>query len=128
MSNRWVEEIKSNPNKTEFNFNWQEIGDKHVKQLFSYVSKNRPDVQTIYLGDNNIGAVGARYIAEYLKYNSSLTHINLESNNIGVDGAQYIAESLKCNSSLTHIDLGYNIIGADGAKISSKIYRRIFEI
>jgi hypothetical protein len=34
-----------------------------------------------------------------------LTHINLGSNNIGADGAKYIAESLKFNSTLTYIDL-----------------------
>ena len=37
--------------------------------------------------------------------NTSLTEINLDWNNIGAEGAKYVAEALKVNTSLTEIHL-----------------------
>ena len=71
---------------------------------------------TIYLQHNNIGAEGAKYVAEALKVNTSLTKIDLRWNNIGDEGAKYVAEALKVNTSLTKINLFHNNIGAEGAK------------
>ena len=71
---------------------------------------------TINLRWNNIGAEGAKYVAEALKVNTSLTEIHLDGNNIGAEGAKYVAEALKVNTSLTKIHLGGNNIGAEGAK------------
>ena len=58
---------------------------------------------TINLWANYIGAAGAKYVAEALKVNTSLTEINLFNNNIGAEGAKYVAEALKVNTSLTKI-------------------------
>jgi len=75
-------------------------------------------------GNNNIGADGARAIADALKTNSVLTTLHFgctllllflmvhgegyicAANNIGADGAKAIAESLKKNSTLTELDIG----------------------
>ena len=56
---------------------------------------------TINLRWNSIGAEGAKYVAEALKVNTSLTEIDLGDNNIGAEGAKYVAEALKVNTSLT---------------------------
>ena len=71
---------------------------------------------TIDLGYTNIGAEGAKYVAEALKVNTSLTEIGLGWDNIGAEGAKYVAEALKVNTSLTEIHLGSNSIGDEGAK------------
>ena len=42
--------------------------------------------------------------------------LNLIDNNIGAEGAKAIAEALKVNPVLNNLDLGYNSIGDDGAK------------
>jgi hypothetical protein len=42
------------------------------------------------------------------------TWIHLYNNNIGAEGAKYVAEALKLNTSLTIIYLGNNNIGAEG--------------
>ena len=68
---------------------------------------------TINLRWNNIGAEGAKYVAEALKVNTSLTEIHLGGNNIGAEGAKYVAEALKVNTSLTKIHLSINNIGAE---------------
>ena len=56
---------------------------------------------TITLDGNEIGAKGAKYVAEALKANTSLTEITLDDNDIGAEGAKYVAEALKVNTSLT---------------------------
>ena len=50
-------------------------------------------------------------------YNSYFyTTIHLNRNNIGAEGAKYVAEALKVNTSLTEITLFYNNIGAEGQR------------
>jgi hypothetical protein len=70
---------------------------------------------------NNIGAEGAKSIAEALKHNSALqslillcteiifhhfvTHNGTTGNSIGVEGVKSIAEALKHNTTLQSLDL-----------------------
>jgi hypothetical protein len=83
---------------------------------------------TISLEENEIGAEGARHIADALKINKTLTTLYLsgectncvcntfvcmptpdlcsyEDNYIGVEGARLIADALKVNVALTAVDL-----------------------
>ena len=71
---------------------------------------------TINLYYNNIGAEGAKYVAEALKVNTSLTEIHWGGNNIGAEGAKYVAEAWKVNTSLRKNNLYCNNMGAEGAK------------
>ena len=50
-----------------------------------------------------------------MKYNKSLTTLNLGFNEIGDDGAAALGECLKYNKSLTTLDLSDNKIGDDSA-------------
>ena len=70
----------------------------------------------IQVRPNNIGAEGAKDLAEQLK-DSKVSHtIDLQLNNIGNQGAKDLAEQLK-DSKVSHtIDLGHNYINAEGAK------------
>ena len=52
--------------------------------------------------NNNIGADGAKAIAEALKVNPVLTTLSLSGNRIGAEGAKAIAEALKVNPVLTN--------------------------
>ncbi|KAF9989650.1 hypothetical protein BGZ75_005491 [Mortierella antarctica] len=65
---------------------------------------------------SNIGAIGAKALAETLTTNSTLTILDLRNNSIRDDGAKAIAEALKTNSTLTTLDLRDNSVGDDGAK------------
>jgi Ran GTPase-activating protein (RanGAP) involved in mRNA processing and transport len=51
-------------------------------------------LQTISLGDNDIGVEGAKAIADAIKVNSILQRINLSYNGIGEDLTREIAETL----------------------------------
>jgi hypothetical protein len=55
------------------------------------------------LGDNQIGAGGARAISEALKANTTLTCLDIARNEIGESGTQVVSEALKVNTTLTQV-------------------------
>ena len=55
---------------------------------------------TITLDGNEIGAEGAKYVAEALKVNTSLTEINLWDNKIGAEGKHSLREAWKHSDGL----------------------------
>ena len=77
--------------------------------------KYNTSLTTLNLHGNKIGDDGAAALAECLKYNRSLTTLNLHGNGIGDYGAAALAECLKYNTSLTTLNLHGNKIGDDGA-------------
>ena len=77
--------------------------------------KYNKSLTTLDLSDNRIGDDGATALGECLKYNKSLTTLDLSDNRIGDDGAAALGECLKYNKSLTTLDLSDNGIGDDGA-------------
>jgi len=72
-------------------------------------------LRRLNLSDNDVGAVGARLIADALKVNMSLEHLDLAKNNLGEDGAVYVAEALAVNVRLCGLDISYNGVGDAGA-------------
>ena len=77
--------------------------------------KYNKSLTTLNLNHNEIGDCGAVALGECLKYNKSLTTLNLSSNEIGDGGAAALGECLKYNKSLTTLDLNRTKIGDDGA-------------
>ena len=78
--------------------------------------KNAQFPHTINLGKNDIGAEGAKALAEQLKDAKVSHNIYLERNNIGAEGAKALAEQLKDAKVSHNIGLSDNDIGAEGAK------------
>jgi hypothetical protein len=67
---------------------------------------------TLSLCNNDIiGVEGAKWIAEALKSNSCLTHLDLGGNYIGVKEAMWIAEAMLTNGSILVLDGVPNIYG-----------------
>ena len=60
-----------------------------------------------------------------MKYNTSLTTLDLYSNEIGVGGAAVVADCLRNNTSLTKLGLYGNKIGDAGAAALGELERRI---
>ncbi|RMX59386.1 hypothetical protein pdam_00016382 [Pocillopora damicornis] len=77
--------------------------------------KYNTSLTTLNLYGNKIGHDGAAALGECLKYNTSLTWLDLNTNEIGDDGAAALGEGLKYNTSLTTLNLYGNKIGDDGA-------------
>ena len=67
---------------------------------------------TLDLHGNNIGAAGARAVAEALQHNTTVTELHLDGNNIGAVGARAVAEALQHNTTVTTLGLSRNNIGA----------------
>jgi len=53
---------------------------------------------------------GAKSLAKMLKYNSTISHLDLSHNPLGIDGNYNICEAMKVNSSLKFLDLSHNIV------------------
>jgi len=69
----------------------------------------------LYIGFNNLRAVGAEYIAEGLAENTGLIELNIGANQIGPVGAEYIGDALIQNCTLSILNLWDNGIGDSGA-------------
>jgi hypothetical protein len=65
---------------------------------------------------NDIGDEGAQALAAALMNNATLTTLPLDGNNIGDEGAQALAAALMNNATLTTLHLGENNIGDEGAQ------------
>ena len=66
------------------------------------------------ISDNNIGDVGAIFIANALGINTTLVSINLTTNNIGNKGFESLADALTVNRSVASIELKSNNINVQG--------------
>lgn len=60
------------------------------------------------LANNPVGEQGARYLAEALAGNRSLTQLSLLHTSLGDPGAEAIAQHLAQNQHLQELNLGYN--------------------
>lgn len=88
--------------------------DDVIQEISTLVKKNT--LTNLYLRDSgSVQDSGAKQLAEVLKQNSSLQHIDLCGNNVGNEGAKVFAEALKVNSTLIGLDLHNNKIGEEGA-------------
>ena len=93
------------------------ISERKVEKTFVVFLSNfletNTTVKTISLCNSSIDGVTA--LAECLKYNTSLTRLELNSDEIGNVGATALGECLKCNKSLTTLILNSNKFGDVGA-------------
>lgn len=64
------------------------------------------------LNNNNITCVGAKGIADMLKYNQSVTVLFLNWNKIAFKGAVLLADALSSNMGVQILDLSYNSFGS----------------
>ncbi|CAM4920748.1 unnamed protein product [Rotaria socialis] len=65
---------------------------------------------------NRIGNNGAKYLADSLRNNTTLTTLDLTGNKIGRNGAQYLAGILRNNKTLLTLDMDSNYIQDHGAE------------
>ena len=94
----------------------QIIGKISLIQMLAEALKEDNSITHLDLSHNNIGTQGAIALAEALKENNSIIYINLDTNNIGDIGAAALAEALKINQNIIHIDLSVIDIGTDEKK------------
>ena len=73
-------------------------------------------VNKMNLSDGNVpsGVFGdCTTLAEAIKRNSTITHLNLSANLLGLGDCAAVAEAIKRNSTITHLNLSGNVLGLD---------------
>ncbi|CAK9008231.1 unnamed protein product [Durusdinium trenchii] len=77
----------------------------HSCSVWRFASMTALDFRYCHMGD-----LGAKVIAEVLKGNTTITHIDLTSNGITDKGVQVLAQALKNNKTLSALNLAHNKI------------------
>ena len=72
-------------------------------------------VSNFYVIGNNINDKGVVFVADALKVNNVLTHLDLGKNVIKLRGAELLSDALKVNTGLKTLSLGFNQIDNNGA-------------
>ena len=91
------------------------IGDHYVQNICEVLKFNNT-LSNLDLKGNSIADVGAQYLSEALKVNNTVTNLDLKGNSISDVGAQYLSEALKVNKTVTIscVDLPLYSIGHSG--------------
>ena len=80
------------------------------------LSERETKLTNLDVGNNGIGFEAGVHIADYIKDDSDLTHLNLYMNELCDLGAIDIAKALKDNGAIETLDIGGNNILAPGAE------------
>lgn len=94
------------------------LDDTAISALVHALVDNRacPRLKQLWLGQNDIGDVGAECLGRLLSHPSShLTVLDLSSNLIGDEGAEHLARGLEDNSRLQELYLGWNYLSDEGS-------------
>eukprot|EP00049_Salpingoeca_infusionum_P015743 m.308843 g.308843 ORF g.308843 m.308843 type:complete len:1299 (-) comp15942_c1_seq18:2571-6467(-) len=92
------------------------VGDAGVKILAECLRLQGCPVTSIMLGSNKVSAEGAKYLAEAMKHNSTVTKIDLRWNAIKDEGMVHLANVISLHPSLQELNFYENSIGPVGAK------------
>jgi Ran GTPase-activating protein (RanGAP) involved in mRNA processing and transport len=112
--------LKHNYTLRDLRLEGNEIGDAGALLIAeglteNEISANNTTLERLDLGWNGIERDGATGLAEALRENNKLTHVNLTGNRIGSEGAQALAEALPYNLTLHELILTNNHIENSGA-------------
>ncbi|KJE91472.1 hypothetical protein CAOG_009567 [Capsaspora owczarzaki ATCC 30864] len=77
----------------------------------------------IWWDGKKIGNDGAQAVAEALKVNTTVTHLDVRENQIGDVGARAIAETLKVNKTVVEVALSWNQISDAGARAIAETFK-----
>ncbi|KAF5201514.1 Nlr family card domain containing [Thalictrum thalictroides] len=107
----------------ELHLHGNAIGNEGDRASMTGLSAHKGKFTLLYIGNNEIGAKGAFYVAEYIKKSKNLLWLNLYMNDIGDEGAEKITDALKENQTITTVDLGGNNIHAMGVTAVAQVLK-----
>ena len=97
-----------------------------LEQKLSPISSSALRLKTVVLYDCDIGLDGVKVLAEAIKLNKSVEHLNLEENNFRDDalaGGEALIDALKFNVCITYLDVFDNDISDEALAIISYLTR-----
>lgn len=92
----------------------QGVGSDNIQKIMDSLACS-DKIQHFLLGNNIVGTVGSRAIANYIKTKPNIKTWYLAGNEINADGIKYIAEALETDTVCTDLWLKRNPIGQLGA-------------
>lgn len=84
-----------------------DLGKNYIRNGFKIISRaliKNTTLNTLNLSYNDLNYKSAKYLGPVLKFNSTLTEIDIEDNDFG-SGCRYLVEALAYNSILTSLDI-----------------------
>mmetsp|Transcript_25950 Transcript_25950/g.56354 ORF Transcript_25950/g.56354 Transcript_25950/m.56354 type:complete len:442 (+) Transcript_25950:38-1363(+) len=107
--------VRDNPFVKYLDLRGNNIQAKGITALANGIKLNR-SLRSLNLKWNAIGRdpVGVSALADVLKSNLTIGHVDLRNNRINNLGAKSIGEMLKVNTTISHLDLSWNDLGVDG--------------
>jgi Ran GTPase-activating protein (RanGAP) involved in mRNA processing and transport len=92
-----------------------DLANGHAATLAELLGSNACVLQSLHIADNEIGHKGAVLIAESLRCNQTLTHLDISANKVTSRGVEAFAELLSANTSvLMNLNLRSNPHGKRG--------------
>tara|TARA_B110000503_G_scaffold116771_1_gene176166 strand:- start:2855 stop:4726 length:1872 start_codon:yes stop_codon:yes gene_type:complete len=98
------------------------LGYVGAKYIACALNKNT-SIVSLDISNNNINEVGAIFISTMLKANSTLIALNISNNNIGDVGLIFLSNNLANNKSLSYLVLQNNNIGEKGIEAISDVLK-----
>ena len=92
----------------------------NMSQWFDCTEKSTPFPDSANVHVEMIGPEGGSALAEALRFNCTLTYLDLQYNNIGDRGAAALGEVLRTNTTLKELYLAANKIGETGSEALGK--------
>ena len=92
----------------------------NLSQWFDCTEKSTPFPDSANVHVEMIGPEGGSALAEALRFNCTLTYLDLQYNNIGDTGAAALGEVLRTNTTLKELYLAANNIGETGSEALGK--------
>ncbi|CAM4922220.1 unnamed protein product [Rotaria socialis] len=111
-----TELITNNVNSTSVNFSSKNLTDQDMEIVANELLQVNQVITRLDLYANQIGDIGARFVADAVRINTTLKELRLYNNKIGDVGTQYLAAALTTNQTLTLLGLDTNQIGDSGAQ------------
>lgn len=108
----------------EINLRGAGLGDDGAALLALSLSYPWSPVETLCLWSNDITSDGCASLAEALRFNTTLTSLDLSGNLIGADGASALTDALALNGCLTSVDLRNNDVDACDPRRRRRVGRR----
>lgn len=110
----FFEKKKNSRSQNYLDFSFKNLGDSNILRIFKENYSSLSNINTLYLGVNEITHYGVSIISNFLILNNHLQHLSLESNYIGDIGCVSLADMLQKNSTLVSLIIGGNSIGDMG--------------
>ncbi|CAM4790158.1 unnamed protein product [Rotaria magnacalcarata] len=111
-----TELITNNVNSTNVNFPSKNLTDQDMEIVANELLQVNQVITRLDLHANQIGDIGARFVADAVRINTTLKELHLYNNKVEVVGTQYLAAALKTNQTLNILSLYQNQIGDTGAQ------------